>query len=230
MCPYKITTRLDWSTDLHAQSTVLEYVSFSHCQTYSRVLGVHPAETHLQPHRSTSSNSHIRTASRILQYHWAVSLLDGREGPMTVLQTTPIQMFRPKWTWCPCSRNCGGLTRALIRILFMLNTSLRIIIFRLPKEFCVHRPYWQRFDIAAIHKSAFIQHGRLQADVCLTGIYKDVIDHYKIIWGKVSGIVSIVIPYRLWLPTALASQITHSVKASTLDDVRTACVLLLQGT
>lgn len=132
---YKKTTRLDWSTDLHAQSTLPEYVSFNHCQTSSRVLGVHPAETHLLPYRTTSSNSHSRIVSRILQYHWAVCLLGSREGPMTVLQKTNpnveaevdlMPMLAELWRIIQCPDK---------------NTSLRIKIFRLPKEFCVHRAY-----------------------------------------------------------------------------------------
>jgi hypothetical protein len=50
---------LDSSTDLHAQSTLPEYVAFSHCQAYSRVLGVHRAEN--TP--SASQEAHLPTAT-----------------------------------------------------------------------------------------------------------------------------------------------------------------------
>jgi hypothetical protein len=41
-------------------------------------------------------------------------------------------------------------------MLLLLNTSLGVKIFGLPKEFCVNRAYWQRIDIVAIRKSAFV--------------------------------------------------------------------------
>jgi len=72
---------------------------------------------------------------------------------MTVFQTTPVQIFRLD------AHACGSV--GIIPCPYKTAVDVEHIltrknIFPLPKEFCVSRAYWQRINIVAIRKSAFV--------------------------------------------------------------------------